>query len=133
MNDPTLDNDPEFKDRSIKAPYSGRGTWQMTRHAEEDLIAHFEKEIEKKGLKPEEIEGTLFIRQSNYDGVCSACTAGLPNISNSGKDGIFKQLTEKYPNLKIVATTDSRYGISSGRSTIYFTLLNGKLLNWSKR
>ena len=133
MKDPTLDDDPDFKGRSIKAPYSGRGTWQMTRHAEEDLIAHFEKEIEKKGLKPEEIEGTLFIRQSNYDGVCSACTAGLPNISNSGKDGIFKQLTEKYPNLKIVATTDTRYGIPSGRSTVYFTLLNGKLLNWSKR
>lgn len=132
MNDPTLDNDPEYVNRSIKAPYSPESQ-SFTRHAEEDLMAHFEKKIEERGLKPEEIEGTLFIHQSNYNGVCSACTAGLPTISNSTNKGIFMQLTEKYPNLKIVVTSDTRYGVPRGTGTLYFTLLNGKVTNWSKR
>ena len=35
MEDPTLDDDPDFKGRSIKAPYSGTGSGRITRHAEE--------------------------------------------------------------------------------------------------
>lgn len=132
MNDPTLDEDPEFKDRSIRAPYS-KESYSFTRHAEEDLIAHFEKEVEKIGLLPEEVEGTLYIHQSNFNGVCSACTAGLPDISKSTNEGIFLKFTEKYPKLKIVVTSDTRYGTARGNGTICFNLLNGKVTNWSKR
>ena len=133
MNDPTLDEDPEFKDRSIRAPYIGKWVGQFTRHAEEDLMAHFEKEIKRIGLQPEDVEGTLYIRQSNYRGVCNACTVGLPNLSKKSSEGIFLKLTTKYPNLKIVVTSDLRYGTPPGSGTIYFTLLNGEVTDWAKK
>lgn len=58
---------------------------------------------------------------------------GQPDISHSTNEGIFLKLTNRYPNLKIVVISDTRYGTPSGRGTICFTLLDGKVTNWSKK
>lgn len=128
---PTLDE--QYPARLIKAPWNThkRGYGQFTRHAEEGVIAEFEKAVNSIGLKPEEVKGTLYIHQSNKDGVCPHCTKGVFESSNS--KGIFKQLTEKYPNLNIVVTSDTRNGIPSGRGSLTFNLKNGKYSNLTKK
>ena len=133
MGEPRLDDDPIYKNRTIKSPYdsSKRGQARYTRHAEEDLIAHFEKEVKDHGLDPMQIKGTLYIHQSNFNGVCDKCTVGL--FSESGKKGIFKQFTEKYPNVNLVVTSDTRYGDATGFDSLTFNVIDAKISNWTKK
>lgn len=128
---PSLDE--QYPNRAIKAPWDAkkRGYGQFTRHAEEGVIAEFEVAINNMGIKNNEVKGTLYIHQSNQDGVCPMCTKGL--FDNTEPKGIFKQLTERYPNLKIVVTSDTRNGTASGRSSLTFNVLNGKVTNWTKK
>lgn len=95
------------------------------------MIADFEHALNNRGLKPEKVSGTLYIHQSNKNGVCSMCTHGLYKESNV--KGIFKQLTEKYPNLNIVVTSDTRGGKANGRGSLIFKVKNGKVTNLKKK
>lgn len=133
MGEPRLDDDPIYKNRTIKSPYdpSKRGQARYARHAEEDLIAHFEKEVKDHGLDPMQIKGTLYIHQSNFNGVCNKCTVGL--FSESGKKGRFKQFTEKYPNVNLVVTSDTRYGDATGFDSLTFNVIDGEISNWTKK
>lgn len=98
-------------------------------HAEENVIAEFEDSINKAGLNPEEVEGTLYIHESNPDGVCNKCTKGLFKDVPYNERGIFKQLTDKYPDLEIKVTTEIDPNIPNPRNTLSFDLKNGKASN----
>nr|WP_241393209.1 hypothetical protein [Clostridium acetobutylicum] len=123
--------DDIFPNRGITAPYdkSIPGHKQFMEHAEEGSIAEFEDAIEKAGLKPEDVKGTFYIHQSNPRGVCDKCTLGLFKPDIYGRKGIFKQLTDKYPNLKIKVTTQMDYSIEFPRGTLSFEVKNGEVLN----
>lgn len=125
--------DEQYPDRAIKAPWDTRkrGYGQFTRHAEEGVMAEFEAAIKEAGIEDNDVKGNLYIHQSNSDGVCPMCTMGL--FEESDKKGIFRQLTEKYPNLNIVVTTDTRNGVPSGRSSLTFNVIGGKVTNWTKK
>ncbi|XEC94344.1 pre-toxin TG domain-containing protein [Paenibacillus tarimensis] len=117
------DLDSAMPDRPIKSPSSHP---LSTRHAEEGVINEFVEQVEKKGLKSEDVIGTLNIHQSNPKGVCSTCIQG---ISNPNVDpGIFKQLSLKYPNLTIKVTTEIVEGVKPA-GKLSFTLKNGKIID----
>jgi hypothetical protein len=100
------DLDEIMPERPVKAP---RQSPQFTKHAEEGVINEFILSIEKAGLSPEEVNGTLAIHQSNPKGVCTACLQGITNPKV--KPGIFMQLSQKYPNLTIVVTSEVQEGV----------------------
>lgn len=108
-----------------------KGHGQFTRHAEEGVMAEFEAAVKNAGIEAADVKGTLYIHQSNSDGVCPMCTMGL--FEPSTKKGIFQQLTEMYPNLNIVVTTDTRNGVPSGRGSLTFNVIDGKVSNWTKK
>ncbi|WP_428830654.1 ribonuclease YeeF family protein [Bacillus altitudinis] len=122
---PSLDE--VYPDRKIKAPYkrSVRGHAQFMDHAEEGVIAEFEDAVKKAGLKPEEIKGILNIHQSNPNGVCNKCTKGLFDQVPSEERGIFKQLTDHYPELKIKVTSERDPSVPYPRDTLSFDVKNG--------
>ncbi|MCR3760601.1 hypothetical protein KYB31_16605, partial [Clostridium felsineum] len=125
--------DEEFPNRSIKAPWDThrRGYGQFTRHAEEGIMAQFEEAVNNAGILPEDVKGTIYIHQSNGNGVCPMCTKGL--FEEVEPKGIFKQFTEKYPNLNIVVTSDIRAGGSNGIGSLTFNVKNGEVSNWTKK
>ncbi|KRE38771.1 hypothetical protein ASG81_19500 [Paenibacillus sp. Soil522] len=86
----------------------------------------FVEQVEKKGLKPEEVVGTLNIHQSNPKGVCTTCIQGIsnPNV----EPGIFMQLSLKNPNLTINVTTEIVEGVKPA-GKLSFTLQNGKIID----
>ncbi|MFC7440493.1 hypothetical protein [Laceyella putida] len=114
--------DIAMPNRPIKSPSPFPAA---TRHAEEGVINEFVEQVEKAGLKPEEVSGTLYIHQSNPRGVCTVCIQGINNPSV--KPGIFLQLSKKYPNLTIKATSETIEGYRpAGR--LSFTLRNGQFI-----
>ncbi|PAE17929.1 hypothetical protein CHH91_02215 [Virgibacillus sp. 7505] len=119
--------DEVFPEREIRAPYSRsvRGHAQFMDHAEEGTIAEFESAVKKSGMSPEEVVGTLFIHQSNPNGVCNKCTKGLFDEVDYDKRGIFKQLTDTYPNLRIKVTTEIDSNLPNPRDTLSFEVING--------
>lgn len=123
--------DKIYPDRKITAPYDKTNPYhkQFIGHAEEDAIAQFEEAVAKAKLSPDEVKGTLQIHQSNSDGICNKCTLGLFTDHKLGKEGIFKQLTKKYPNLTIKATTEIDYDLKFPRDTISFEVKNGEILD----
>ncbi|MFP7471023.1 Imm6 family immunity protein [Niallia taxi] len=64
-------------DRNIKAPSNNP---LFTRHAEEGVLNEFDAAVIQKGLKPEEVTGTLRLHQSNPSGVCRKCYQGKEEI-----------------------------------------------------
>ncbi|KQL38691.1 hypothetical protein AN962_17110 [Bacillus sp. FJAT-21955] len=94
-------------------------------HAEEGVIAEFEDAVKKAGLKPEEIKGILNIHQSNPNGVCNKCTKGLFDQVPNEERGIFKQLTDHYPELKIKVTSERDPSVPYPRDTLSFDVKNG--------
>lgn len=74
-----------------------------TRHAEKGVANQFVEAVEKLGIQPNDVVGTLKLHQSNPSGVCPTCLSGL---GNPKKDpGVIKQLSLKYPNLIIEVTS----------------------------
>jgi hypothetical protein len=117
------DLDTIAPNRSVKAPTN---VPLNRNHAEEALMHEFDEAVKTKGLNQENIKGNLNIHQSNSKGVCPTCLQGLtnPNV----KPGIFKQFSEKYPNLTIKVTSEGSKGVKPfGRQA--FTMLNGKILD----
>lgn len=114
------DIDIIYPNRVIKS--SGKIS-AATRHAEEVVANEFVRAVEKIGLEPENVVGTLRIHQSNPKGVCPTCLSGLGNpIKDSG---IIKQLSLKYPNLLIIFTSETVEGVKpNGR--LAFKVKNGK-------
>ncbi len=95
------DLDEVMPDRNIKAP----GTNPLfTRHAEEGVLNEFDSAVIKAGIKPEDVTGTLKLHQSNPSGVCRKCYQGLAN--DKVPPGVLKQLSLKYPYLKIEVTSE---------------------------
>ena len=96
-----------------------------TRHAEEVVANEFVKAVEKIGLEPEDVVGTLRIHQSNPKGVCPTCLSGLGNPMKDS--GVIKQLSVKYPNLVIDVTSETVEGIKpNGR--LSFKVKNGQYI-----
>ena len=94
-----------------------------TRHAEEVVANDFVKAVEKQGIPPEEVVGTLKIHQSNPSGVCPTCLGGLGNPQKQA--GVIKQLSLKYPNLRIEVTSEVVEGVKpNGR--LNFVVKNGQ-------
>ncbi|MGG1849287.1 hypothetical protein ABDI32_18270 [Bacillus wiedmannii] len=122
---PSLDE--MYPNREIKAPYSRerRGHAQFMDYAEEGVIAEFEDAVKKAGLKPEGVKGTLYMHQSNPNGICNKCTKGLFDSVPDDKRGIFKKLTEMYPNLKIKVSTEIDPSLQYPRDTLSFEVING--------
>ncbi|MED4693833.1 hypothetical protein [Peribacillus frigoritolerans] len=122
---PSLDE--LYPGREIKAPYNRaiRGHAQFMDHAEEGIIAEFEDAVKKARLKPEDMKGTLYIHQSNPNGICNKCTKGLFDPVPNDERGIFKQMTDMYPNLKIKVTTEINPSLPYPRDTLSFEVING--------
>ncbi|MDQ0861807.1 ribonuclease YeeF family protein [Bacillus sp. V2I10] len=122
---PSLDE--LYPNREIKAPYNRaiRGHAQFMDHAEEGTIAEFEDAVKKAGLKPEDVKGTLYINQSNPNGICNKCTKGLFDSVPDDERGIFKQLTDMFPNLKIDVSTEIDPSLPYPRDTLSFEVING--------
>jgi hypothetical protein len=116
------DLDQSWPHREIKSPsLDVRGT----RHAEEGVINEFDQAVKDARLKPEEVKGNLYIRQSNPNGVCPTCIQGIKNPNVEA--GIFLQLSRKYPNLAIHVSSETVEGLHTvGRQT--FTLRDGKFV-----
>ncbi|ALC83157.1 MULTISPECIES: ribonuclease YeeF family protein [Bacillus] len=95
------DLDEVMPDRNIKAPGNNP---LFTRHAEEGVLNEFDSAVIKAGIKPEDVVGTLKLHQSNPSGVCRKCYQGLAN--DKVPPGVLKQLSLKYPNLKIEVTSE---------------------------
>ena len=110
-------------DRAIKS--SGKIA-SATRHAEADVANEFVEAVEKAGLSNEEVKGVLHLYQSNPSGVCPTCLSGLGNPDKAS--GVIKQLSERYPNLKIKVSSNQVEGVRvTGRSN--FTVQNGKYVD----
>ena len=81
---------------------------------------------QKAGLSNEEVKGVLHLYQSNPSGVCPTCLSGLGNPDKAS--GVIKQLSERYPNLKIKVSSNQVEGVRvTGRSN--FTVQNGKYVD----
>ena len=94
-------------------------------HAEEGIIAEFEDAVKKARLKPEDMKGTLYFHQSNPNGICNKCTIGLFDPVPNDERGIFKQMTDMYPNLKIKVSTEINPSLPYPRDTLFFEVING--------
>ncbi|WP_336883434.1 T7SS effector LXG polymorphic toxin [Priestia koreensis] len=117
------DLDEVMPDRNIKAP----GTNPLfTRHAEEGVLNEFDSAVINAGIKPEDVTGTLKLHQSNPSGVCRKCYQGLAN--DKVPPGVLKQLSLKYPNLKIEVTSEIDESIKvTGRLNLM--IKNGKYID----
>ena len=116
------DLDEVWRNRNIKAP--GQNPL-FTRHAEEVLAHSFDKAVIEAKIKPEDVRGVLKIHQSNPSGVCRKCIQGLDN--DIVKPGVLKQLSLKYPNLRIEVTSEVLPNVKvSGKSN--FVIMNGKYI-----
>ncbi|NMD71265.1 hypothetical protein HHO41_13250 [Bacillus sp. DNRA2] len=77
-------------------------------------------------MKPEDVTGTLKLHQSNPSGVCRKCYQGLGN--DKVPPGVLKQLSLKYPNLKIEVTSEIDESIKvTGRLNLM--IKNGKYID----
>ena len=116
------DLDEVWRNRNIKAP--GQNPL-FTRHAEEVLANSFDKAVIEAKIKPEDVRGVLKIHQSNPSGVCRKCIQDLDN--DIVKPGVLKQLSLKYPNLRIEVTSEVLPNVKvSGKSN--FVIMNGKYI-----
>ncbi|MGG2093519.1 hypothetical protein AB1283_12565 [Bacillus sp. S13(2024)] len=117
------DLDEVMPDRNIKAP---RTNPLFTRHAEEGVLNEFDSAVIKAGIKPEDVTGTLKLHQLNPSGVCRKCYQGLAN--DKVPPGVLKQLSLKYPNLKIEVTSEIDESIKvTGRLNLM--IKNGKYID----
>jgi hypothetical protein len=115
---------PDLDNISPNRPIQSSGKLpSATRHAEEGVANQFVDAVEKAGIKPEDVTGTLKIHQSNTSGVCPTCLSGLGNPNKPS--GVIKQLSEKYPNLTIEVTSEIAESAKvNGR--LNFKVLDGK-------
>lgn len=110
------DIDEIWSGRNIKSPSKNP---LFTRHAEEVVINKFDRLVMEAGIDSQDISGILKIHQSNPTGVCKKCIQGLANKNVS--PGIFKQLSLKYPNLRIEVTSEILSDVKvTGRSNFIF-------------
>ena len=114
------DLDEIWTGRNIKSPGNNP---LFTRHAEEVLANEFDRAVIEAGINPQDVSGVLKIHQSNPTGVCRKCIQGLTNDNVS--PGVLKQLSLKYPNLRIEVTSEILPDVKvTGRSN--FVIQNGQ-------
>ena len=114
------DLDEIWAERNIKSPGNNP---LFTRHAEEALANDFDRAVIKAGINPQDVSGVLKIHQSNPTGVCRKCIQGLANDNVS--PGVLKQLSLKYPNLRIEVTSEILPDVKvTGKSN--FVIQNGQ-------
>jgi len=87
-------------------------SWSLD-NGEGDVLAKVDDAIAATGQSPQDVEGTLNIIQSNPDGVCGFCRAGLPENSTAQSDGVIKQFSDKYPGVEIDIYTLNDDGTTS--------------------
>ena len=81
--------------------------------------------VQSADTKPEDVRRGVKIHQSNPSGVCRKCIQGLDN--DIVKPGVLKQLSLKYPNLRIEVTPEVLPNVNvSGKSN--FVMMNGKYI-----
>ncbi len=120
--DGLADLDEIWPERNIKSPGNNP---LFTRHAEEVLANDFDRAVIEAGIKPQDVSGILKIHQSNPTGVCRKCIQGLANDNVS--PGVLKQLSLKYPNLRIEVTSETLPDVKvTGKSN--FVIQNGKYI-----
>ena len=91
-------------------------------HAEQDIANQFVEAVEQAGLRVEDMRGREFLMKiQNEDGVCTICRQGLRNPDVPA--GVLKQLSERYPDLRIHVIVDNPGPNLVGEAD--FTLLNG--------
>lgn len=117
---PSLDE--SMPDRDIKSPYKNDA---FTRHAEEGVLNEFDQAIRRTDINPDTVTGDVVIHQSNANGVCNKCTSGIKNPDK--KPGIFKQASDKYPNVTFHVTSEVNPD-KGARGTSSFALKNGKFI-----
>lgn len=114
------DLDEIWAGRNIKSPGNNP---LFTRHAEEVLANDFDRAVIEAGINPKDVSGVLKIHQSNPTGVCRKCIQGLANDNVS--PGVLKQLSLKYPNLRIEVTSEILPDVKvTGKSN--FVIQNGQ-------
>ena len=114
------DLDEIWAGRNIKSPGNNP---LFTRHAEEVLANDFDRAVIEAGINPQDVSGVLKIHQSNPTGVCRKCIQGLANDNVS--PGVLKQLSLKYPNLRIEVTSEILPDVKvTGKSN--FVIQNGQ-------
>ena len=114
------DLDEIWAGRNIKSPGNNP---LFTRHAEEVLANDFDRAVIEAGINPQDVSGVLKIHQSNPTGVCRKCIQGLANDNVS--PGVLKQLSLKYPNLRIEVTSEILPDVKvTGKSN--FIIQNGQ-------
>ena len=116
--------DAEMPYRKIRAPYKNS---LFVNHAEEGVINQFDNAVQKSGINPVDVEGSVYILQSNPKGVCNKCTAGLIE-GGTNKSGIIKQISEKYPNVTFHISSETIEGVQPN-GLLNFKVKNGKIID----
>ena len=89
------------------------------------MVNAFDRAVIEAGIDPQDVVGVLRIHQSNPTGVCRKCIQGLAN--DNVPPGILKQLSLKYPNLRIEVTSEILPDVKvTGKSS--FVIQNGKYI-----
>lgn len=104
---------------------SPSGLAQARFHAEQDIANQFVLQVERRGLRPADLEGrTLAIHISNPRGVCHVCRSGFGDPDSL--PGVLRQLSERYPGLTIRVTVDGPEGAEIGYRALIIN--SGELL-----
>lgn len=134
--------DQQHPGRGIRSPAVHP---QGKMHAEEDLVNQFDRAVLDAKLSPEDVEGNLYILQSNPTGACTTCFQGFPvdrpktsraSDVAEGVDvtyarvppGILKQLSDMYPNLTIHLTSEVGDSTRTG-GRLSFAIRDGEYVN----
>jgi hypothetical protein len=88
-------------------------------NAEGDVLAKVHDAIVQTNADPEAVQGTVNIVQSNKNGVCGGCRAGLRDPSR--RSGVIKQFSEEHPNVRVNIYTLQ----TDGTMVITLSVLNG--------
>lgn len=98
------DLDETHPNRAIVAPYNYKDDYhleQYAKHAEKNVMAEFEMALEEAGISPSE--------------------------AKDDRKGIFKQFTERYPNVNLYVSTYKCGGTGKGQGTLSFNVVDGKV------
>jgi len=115
------DSPPQGETDKIKSPGKIASTQN---HAEQELanliVRNIDRVLLDKGATQESLKDHQVVMHIDQ-AVCSTCKQGLVDTPNNNVEpGVLKQLSDKYPNLKIIVTnqkTPEKWTIKGGKGT----------------
>jgi hypothetical protein len=119
---PELDDDPEFASRDIKAPPTAKD--RERQHAEEEVVNRFDNAAKRLYTDPRQVTGTLYILQSNPQGVCGTCLQGVRDPNKA--PGVLVALSKRYPDLYVRVDTEQYDPTQRAYVKYSLTLQNGR-------